>query len=48
MTIEVCVAVILREGRVLVRERQAGSHLEGTWEFPGGKRRDGETPAACA
>ena len=31
-------------GRVLVGRRQAGTHMEGYWEFPGGKRRQGEAP----
>ncbi|MCK6479415.1 MAG: NUDIX domain-containing protein [Planctomycetaceae bacterium] len=48
MAVEVCAAVILREGRVLVRRRPRGSHLEGAWEFPGGKRRPGERGRACA
>lgn len=30
-------------GRVLVGRRRAGAHMEGYWEFPGGKRRSGET-----
>ena len=32
-------------GRVLVGQRRSGSHMEGYWEFPGGKRRPGEQPA---
>ena len=48
MVLEVCVAVVLREGRVLVRRRPRGSHLPGAWEFPGGKRRRGERGRACA
>ena len=31
-------------GRVLVGRRRAGTHMEGYWEFPGGKRRPGEGP----
>ncbi len=31
-------------GRVLVGRRRAGTHMEGYWEFPGGKRRPGEDP----
>ena len=39
----VVAAVIERDGRFLVTRRQPGTHLEGYWEFPGGKCRDGET-----
>lgn len=37
--LETCVAVALitRDDRILVQQRGEGSHLEGTWEFPGGK-----------
>ena len=31
-------------GRVLIAQRQAGSHAAGRWEFPGGKLRSGEAP----
>jgi mutator protein MutT len=48
MVVEVCVAVVVRDGRVLVRRRPRGSHLAGTFEFPGGKRRRGERGRACA
>jgi 8-oxo-dGTP diphosphatase len=43
----VAAAVIEREGRVLLTRRMKGSHLAGTWEFPGGKLEDGEGPAAA-
>jgi len=33
------------QGRVLFAQRPAGKHLAGQWEFPGGKREPGETPA---
>jgi len=31
-------------GRVLLTQRKAGTHLEGAWEFPGGKVESGEDP----
>lgn len=36
-SIIVTAAVIERDGRFLVTRRQAGVHLAGQWEFPGGK-----------
>ncbi len=43
------VAAVIRDsgGRVLLARRPAGSHMAGLWEFPGGKLRDGESPAAA-
>ena len=41
------VALVDSDGRVLLAERPAGKHLAGTWEFPGGKVHDGETPEAA-
>jgi 8-oxo-dGTP diphosphatase len=46
-TIIVAAAVIEQDDRFLVTRRQAGVHLEGHWEFPGGKCQAGETLAAC-
>ena len=46
-TILVCAAVIERDGLFLVTRRQEGVHLEGYWEFPGGKCDPGETLTAC-
>lgn len=43
-TIEVCAALIFREGRFLICRRPAGKKRGLLWEFPGGKREDGETP----
>jgi A/G-specific adenine glycosylase len=41
-------AGVLRQGRrVLIARRPRGGLLGGLWEFPGGKRRRGETPEAC-
>lgn len=43
------VAGILRDpaGRILITERIGDSPFAGLWEFPGGKIRNGETPAAA-
>ena len=46
-TIVVTAAVIERDGRFLVTRRQAGVHLAGHWEFPGGKCDAGESLAMC-
>ena len=43
----VAVALIDRDGRVLLAERPAGKQLAGMWEFPGGKVDPGETPEAA-
>jgi mutator protein MutT len=48
MTIDVAAALIQdARGRYLITRRRPGSHLEGLWEFPGGKRRPDETLEAC-
>ncbi|MEM7176179.1 MAG: 8-oxo-dGTP diphosphatase MutT [Pseudomonadota bacterium] len=41
------VALIDRDGRVLIAQRPAGKSMAGLWEFPGGKVEPGETPEAC-
>ena len=46
--VEVAVAIILDNDRVLLSRRPPGSHLEGLWEFPGGKLEVGETAQECA
>ena len=45
--IVVTAAIIERDGHFLVTRRQPGAHLEGYWEFPGGKCEPGETLASC-
>jgi 8-oxo-dGTP diphosphatase len=45
--IVVVAAVIEENGAFLVTRRQKGVHLEGLWEFPGGKIDPGETHAAA-
>ena len=43
--IVVTAAVIERDGAFLVTRRPSGVHLEGYWEFPGGKIEPGESLA---
>jgi 8-oxo-dGTP diphosphatase len=38
------VALIDRDGRVLLAQRPEGKEMAGLWEFPGGKVEPGETP----
>ncbi|MGE3956863.1 MAG: (deoxy)nucleoside triphosphate pyrophosphohydrolase [Vicinamibacterales bacterium] len=46
-TIVVTAAVVERNDTFLVTRRLTGTHLAGTWEFPGGKCEPGESLAAC-
>ena len=46
-TIVVTAAVVERNGAFLVTRRLTGTHLAGTWEFPGGKCEDDEPLDAC-
>ena len=41
------VALIDRDGRVLLAQRPEGKFMAGLWEFPGGKVEVGETPEAA-
>jgi len=48
LVIEVAAALIRdAAGRYLITQRRRGSHLEGLWEFPGGKQEAGESPETC-
>ena len=42
-TVKVVAAIIFEGGRVLATQRGHGEHA-GSWEFPGGKVEQGETP----
>lgn len=41
------VALIDRDGRVLLAKRPEGKSMAGLWEFPGGKVEKGESPEAA-
>jgi 8-oxo-dGTP diphosphatase len=41
--LSVVCALIEREGRILIAQRPAHKHLGLCWEFPGGKKEDGES-----
>jgi 8-oxo-dGTP diphosphatase len=43
----VAAAIVERDGRFLLTRRQKGVHLEGFWEFPGGKCDANETLPHC-
>jgi mutator protein MutT len=47
VTIVVTAAIVEDHGRYFVTRRQKGVHLEGFWEFPGGKCEPGESLADC-
>jgi 8-oxo-dGTP diphosphatase len=47
LVIEVTAALVRdANGRYLITQRRRGSHLEGLWEFPGGKLEAGESHEA--
>ncbi len=43
-TVLVAAGIVVESGRVLLTQRKTGAHLEGLWEFPGGKVEPGEDP----
>lgn len=43
----VTAAIVERDGCYLITRRPAGVHLEGFWEFPGGKCDTGESLEEC-
>ena len=45
--IDVAIAVVRRGNRILICQRKDDDTLGGYWEFPGGKREDGETLETC-
>ncbi len=45
--IDVAAGLVFRQGRLLITQRPADSHLGGLWEFPGGKRQPEEGFIEC-
>ena len=45
--IDVAAALVFRQGKLLITQRHADTHLGGLWEFPGGKREPDETFEQC-
>lgn len=45
--VEIAAAVLEDHGRLLIALRRDDAVMGGYWEFPGGKRRPGETLIAC-
>jgi mutator protein MutT len=44
---DVAAGLIFRDGKLLITQRHADTHLGGLWEFPGGKRERDETFEQC-
>jgi 8-oxo-dGTP diphosphatase len=44
---KVSVAIIEKDGRILIGKRIEDDPIRNKWEFPGGKIEAGETPAQC-
>jgi len=44
---DVTAGLIWKEGKLLIATRPKGTHLEGFWEFPGGKQEEGENLQEC-
>jgi A/G-specific adenine glycosylase len=45
--VQIAVGVVFKNGRVLITRRPSQGLLGGLWEFPGGKLRENESPAAA-
>jgi mutator protein MutT len=45
--VDVALAIVSRDGQVLICLRRAKDRLGGFWEFPGGKAEDGESISRC-
>jgi 8-oxo-dGTP diphosphatase len=47
LPIEVAAGLVFRDGKLLITQRLPEAHLGGLWEFPGGKREEGESFEQC-
>ena len=45
--VKVTAAILEKDGRMIIDQRNSKYHLTGKWEFPGGKIETGETPEEC-
>ncbi len=45
--IEISMAIVVHNGKILIAQRKKGKHQEFMWEFPGGKLEAGETLQQC-
>ena len=45
--LDVAVAIVFRDSKVLITRRKPGAVLGGCWEFPGGKQEPGESLEDC-
>jgi mutator protein MutT len=45
--LDVAVAIVFRDSKVLITRRKPGGILGGLWEFPGGKQEPGESLEDC-
>jgi 8-oxo-dGTP diphosphatase len=43
----VTAAILFKDGKILIAQRDKGDRLADKWEFPGGKVEVGETPEEC-
>jgi mutator protein MutT len=45
--LDVAIAIVFRDSKVLITRRKPGAVLGGCWEFPGGKQEPGESLEDC-
>ncbi|WP_425447240.1 (deoxy)nucleoside triphosphate pyrophosphohydrolase [Dethiothermospora halolimnae] len=45
--LKVCAAIIIHNNKILITQRSSKMKLPMSWEFPGGKINDNETPEEC-
>jgi 8-oxo-dGTP diphosphatase len=45
--LRVAIGIVVRDGRILISRRRAGTAFADYWEFPGGKCEPSESPVDC-